>query len=522
MRNIGTDFENASLAKNRVISSAIKVAWTKSLDDTIDFAEVGVSLVDGLDIVQGELDIITLPDMYEYYDESDHLVQLETDKEVSEPQSSVSYGTGSVILSNFDRKYTPGVDVTIGDYILPKRPTKAFIGFKVNGDYHNIPMIYGTSGSPQLIDNQKHLQLSFFDFISYINDFKLESNSVFIDQTTDEIVEDILNQIGFTAEKYDLDIGFNEISFAYFPKGTSAGAAIRKLCESENAYFYQDELGMIKLLNRSTLLLAPYNAPVMTIDDSQIISVDDLDMSKVINRCVVRGKPREVVNEAEIWKLGGTIRVNGGETIEVFANFKDPVTAVSTITVSATDLNSDLIANTVQDGSGVDHRNDIDIVTTNFISSIKMEITNTIGTDLYITKLRLKGTPAPVKSVIEYIAEDADSQEIYDVNEYVIENDFIDQKEFASVLAKSMVLMYSVPRRKKAIKIRGIPQLQVMDMVTIDIDGDSDLYRILKIENEVTAGSYNQTLQVREVSDSETLNAAIVGVSLVDSEDIVI
>ena len=137
-----------------------------------------------------------------------------------------------------------------------------------------------------------------------------------------------------------------------------------------------------------------------------------------------------------------------------------------------------------------------------------------------MTFLRLRGTPAIVTQEIRQIFQDDDSVNTYDEQQLEVQNDFVASSSFAYYLARAIVRKYKDPLKRVVITVRGIPQLQLKDKVTVydrDLATDKD-YRIMKIVGAMQPGEFEQRLYLREVTAGEADSWAIVGTTAVASE----
>ncbi len=494
----------------------LRVAWNRAVDATIGFATIGTSTIDGKDILQGTQTKLTKPDTFNYTDETDKVLKVETERILEEPLGGISYAQADVTLDNNDSRYTPNISATVGTALLPNRPTKIHLGLKINDTDKAVPNVYGLTEMPRENKANRTLNIHIFDFLKFIDDFALES-TMFVDQRSDQIISDILvNKIGFSTDQVVLATGLNKIPFAWFEKGTTAGKAIRKVCESEEATFYQDETGMLKFDTRRRAREAPWNTSQWTINPEDILLWEEERNPIIINRCIVKSIPREVKSIQEIYRNGIVEEVPGNGSITRWAAFEDPITGL-TDPVATTDY----LANAAADGSGLNLTSEISIVTTVFARNAKMVITNASGGAAHLTLLKLRGTPASALSPIQEVYESEVSISKYDRHEIVIDNDFINNDSFAHYLAKTLVNKYKEPKKSLIVTVPAIPTIQLRDIVTVkDRDqGTTKEYRVMRIQSNMFPAAYTQRLTLREVYAGETDAWAIVGTTQIDDTD---
>ncbi len=518
MQTVSSDFQDECNATIRQPRHNLKVAWERTENAGVVFGVVGTSTVDGNDIVQGELTVITQMDLFEFTDETDYLLQLVWERRVQEPLGGIAYALGDLLLENTSKRFTPDYDGTIGSYILPQRPVKLFTGFYYDSIEKTIPAIYGLTDQFKENKQNRTVKVGLFDYLSYINEFQLET-SIYADQRSDQIIADILeNEMGFSTSQFSLDTGLNTIGFAWFEKGTKAGDAIRAICEAEEGYFYQDEMGLLRFENRRHYNDSPHDTVQWTIEKDEILDWQEDETVQIINRCTVIAKPRTIQSTVEVWRAGEVIEVEHGEAKEVWADFEDPCNDIEALTAT-----TDYKANTKSDESGSDITSDMSMAQAEFTTSAKITITNNSGGKAYITFLRLRGDPATIDNPIEEMYEDTTSQDSYGVREITIENNFIDSESFAYYLARTIVRKYKDPLRRIKILVQCVPQLQLKDRIKVkDMDTDTYTeYRLMAIRAIMTDQGFLQELTLREISDLEADCPAIVDTATVDGDCVV-
>ncbi len=516
LSSIATADRGEFTATTRHPKFKLRIAWNRSIDNTITFAVVDSSTVGGKDIVQGTQTVLTKPDLFNYTDETEKVIKIETERILEEPLGGIAYAQADITLDNNDKRFTPNISATVGTALFPNRPTKIYLGLKIRDVDKAVPNVYGLTKMPRENKSNRTLEIHIFDYLKFIDEFALES-TMYEDQRSDEIVADILvNKVGFSTDQMVLATGLNKIPFAWFEKDTTAGQAIRKICEAEEAILYQDETGMLKFETRRKPREAPWNAAVYTINPEDILLWEELRDPIIINRCVVKGEPRTVQALDEIYRSGVIEEVPGNGSLEIWASFEDPVTLITDPVA-----NTDYVANAASDGSGADMTSDISIVTTAFARNAKLVITNANSGAAHLTLLRLRGTPAEITNPIKKYFEDGASISKYDRHEIVIENDFINNESFAKYLAKTIVNKYSAPKKSLILTVPAIPTLQLRDIITVkDKDqGTTKEYRVMRIQANMFPAAYTQRITLREVYSEETDAWAIVDSTIVGDID---
>lgn len=500
--SIWTAFDSHTTSNVRKIKGAVWIAWTR-IANVDNFATVGTSLVGGTDIIQGVGEnAINNADSFQYFDESDRVIRIEYERNLIEPLGGMHLAMADVVLDNTDLRFTPSVNSTIGTAIRPNRPLKLFVGFHVQGQDKLIAIMEGLTLQPREDKINRTITISGYDYLQFLNTFPLES-VIYTNQRSDQIIANILSDAGIGDSAYQLDTGINTVGFAWFEKGQTAGERIRKICEAEEGIFYQDETGKLRFENRDKYSVAPFNASIWTIEPDDILEWLGSENSQIINRAIVKGKPRSAKAETEIWRDGIEEQVaGGGGTLTIFASFEDPVTGIT-----APDANTDYTAFTATAGGGSDITADISIVVTTFTKSAKLVITNNNASAAFINLLKLRGTPATVDYTIKEVFQDTNSKDDYNEQQVEIDNEFIDSAAFAANMAQDIVRRHKNPNDVIRLRVAGIPQIQLRDQMRVkDQDtGNYTNYRLIGIQGTLEPGSFTQILRLRKITSNESL-----------------
>lgn len=498
---IWTPFDSTTTATIRPVRARCLIAWTRTVQSGV-YAVVGTSVVGGVDLVQGSGETgLNEADSFNYFDETDRVIRLEYERHLIEPLGGTALAMADIVLDNTDLRFTPDYNATIGTALKPNRPLKIFIGFQVQGQEKTIPIIEGLTLQPKEDKLKRQVAISVYDYMQLLND-KPQETTIYTNQRSDQIIADILARAGIGTNNYVLDQGLNTVGFAWFEKGQTAGDRIRKLCEAEEAIFYQDEMGTLRFENRDKYGKAPYNASVWNIDPDDILDWQQETNSEIINRVIIKGAPRTVKGEAEIWRDGIEEQVGAGQTLTIWAQFTDPVSGIT-----SPSANTDYTAFTATGGGGSNITADISIVLTSFTTTAKLEITNNNASAAFVNLLKLRGTPATVDYEIREVYEDGNSVDTYNEQQREIDNEFIDSANFANVMAKDIVKRHRDPLGILRLKIRGVPQIQLRDQVRVkDQDlGTTKNYRVIGIQGVFEPGVFTQTLTLREITGNELL-----------------
>lgn len=498
---IWTAFDSTTTANVRQTVGVCYVAWTRIANVT-NYATIGTSVINGSDILAGS-DVATInnADAFLYFDESARIIRIEYERTLLEPLGGMSIALCDIVLDNTDLRFTPDKNATIGTALRPNRPVKIFIGFRVSGIDQTIPIIEGLTLQPREDKLKRTVTITAYDYLRWLNE-KAQETTIYQNQRTDQIIADILSRAGVGSSNYSLDMGLNTVGFAWFEKGDTAGERIRKLVEAEEGIFYQDETGTLRFENRNKYSQAPYNSVIWTIDSDDIIDWQQDESSEIINRAIVKGAPRSVKGETEVWRDGIEEEIGAGQTLTIWANFNDPVSSITNPAAT-----TDFTAFNAPAGAGTNVTASMSIVLTSFTKAAKLEITNGTGATAYVNFLRLRATPATVDYEVEQVFQDTLSIADYNENQVTVDNEFIDDRTFAGNMAQNIVRRHKNPTEKIIITVRGIPQLQLRDQIRVyDMDiSQYKNYRLIKIQGTLEAGSFIQKLYLRQITSNEAL-----------------
>lgn len=499
---IWTPFESISTASVRALKARLLVAWTKQ--QVVDaYAVLGSSIVGGTDIVQGTGDnVINNADLYRYYDETDRIMRIEYERHLIEPMGGAAIAMATIVLDNTDLRFTPDYNATIGTALQPNRPMKIFLGFDIGGQEITIPIIEALSLQPKEDKLNRTVTIQATDFVTFLDGIPQET-SVYANQRSDEIIADILSRAGIGSSNYVLDKGLNTIGFAGFGIGDFAGATIQKLCEAEEGIFYQDELGIFHFENRNKTKLAPYTEVQWTIEPDDILEWSVQENTQIINYMTITGKPRSQKGEVEVWRDGTEEEIVPGGTLVVTAQFNDPVAILED-----PEAYIDFEALDHPNGAGSDITGSVVVTVEAFTTTAQITIKNNHATQVaHMWYLKLRGQPATIDYEISEIFQDTGSIATYNEKTQSINNDFIQSSTFASKLAEDIVNRYKDPTDVLQLKIRGVPQLQLRDRISVkDMDlGTYKDYRLIGIQGVFEPGSFTQTLTLREITGAEIL-----------------
>lgn len=521
MQTVSSTFTANTSKPLREISWRLLMSFEKNYDPSIDFFTIGTSTIGGTDILKGVNDVVQEWDKFDYADLTDRVLSIEFNREVDPPLSSLTLTTAQITLDNHDDVFTPGNASSPYDgFIQPRRPMRFHIGMRAEP----IPMFIGvTDGMPEVNESSKTVRFNCFDFLSSIIQKPLDTELMYTNKRTDEVISSLLQSAGLLTTQFVLDTGAVVIPFAYFEKGSKLQDAITAISEAELGNVSCDENGVIRFQNRTNWAT---NSNVWNFTKDNVLDIDTVTDNDVINVVEVYSKARKVQAKQKIWELESAVEVKGSSTVEIFANFEDdngtlPVTSVDTPVYISSATTSLFAVNTSSDGTGSIDSTHVTLTSHSlFSTAYKMVFTNTSTSSLFITQLELKGTPAKVVSDIYVRVQDDASVGIFDaLDEHVfkVENNYIQDEVAANSIAQIIIEDRSEIDDQRKMQVRGVPQLQIGDAINYTDEIINEDYFVTRINGimDTTAG-FRQYLQVSK----RTINTYFrIGISLIGGTD---
>lgn len=525
MITVSNAFNSLASGPVRPLDYELAISFTKALNSEISWFVLDQSVLDGGDLLaDNDQNPVQLWDAYDYTKLKDRMVDLSLTRSIQFPYN-VQSATAEFTVNNYDHYFSfEDSGSPIGNYILPKRPCRLYMGFKGAGV---VPVFVGlTQGMPSYSgDFDEKANFDALDFLSEIGDMKLTNMVMMRNARTDQVIATILNQFGIEPQMYNLAHGLNTIPFVYFDTGKDAGNALRELVQAENGALWLDEQGIIRFEPRTGII---GKEPVMKFDADSIIKITPSRASDIVNYVKVSAEIREVQSLQPIFTVDNSsgyesaaadddYRVPAGGTTTVWLSLEDPTWSANLPILNgpATDSNF-----TAVDLSGSPVNSGVTIAGTLFADSYKLEISNTNPAPVSVNYLQLYGEPAKMigGEPIEYTAYDEESVEKFgNMSIEITDNRCFGSVQNAKNYALDILSKYSDYNHIIKLEVKGSPALQMQDLVTVDYGDYSGTYQILGIDESISATRFSQTLTIIK---SEVYSPFILDVSELDGPDV--
>ena len=499
MQDITDRFLAKSRQDMRPLAWGCWMSFEKQFDDDITFFTIESSLIAGTDFIKASSsEVVQEWDKYAYSDFSDRVIDISITRQV-ETLESITTAMADIVLNNYDDYFTPGKGSEIDEYILPSRPIRLYMGF---GD-ERIPMFIGiTDGMPVIDEKEKTATFHCIDYMSTLMARPLSESVLFTSDRTSEILETLFDLAGISSSQLDLDEGFNIVPYAYFKKDSKLGSAVEKLMQVERGRIFMNEKGVIMFKNRQNYESdSVYNFDAY----NNINDIVDQTLDDLINVVEIKGKIREEQAKQKYWELNYPVLVPAGESINLWADFEDPVTSVDDPVYITNATTSLFTVNTMIDSGGDNNSTDVTLTSGSmFAESFKMVFANSGNTDLYITTLELFATPAKVTAEIYIREQDDSSVTAYDEQIYSIENDFFQGEDDARSVALAILRDYANYGGIRKLDVKGCFAIQLDDPIQVDIFDNIENYKVIKIIDRISQPArYTQILTLKKYTPTD-------------------
>lgn len=455
----------------RSIAHNLQVSWKKDVTLGNRTFTIGVSVIGGTDVIGINPGAIGGPGNYRYFDESEYVMSLEWDRGLNYPLGGLSMAMAGAVLENTTDRFTPDYMGGRGELytsILPRRPIIIGAGFYFDGIKQTLPEFSGIlTHQPQVNKRDKLVQLKAADYVSFFQNRYLDQEVMFTSQRTDQVLEDLFERLGMSTAQYRVEEGLNTIPFGLFEKGTKFSDIMQDIVEAENAQLYQDEEGVFRFENRQHWNSSPFNSVQRVIATAQVIDAQTPDEDSIINVVEIKTPIREKQPLQAVFSLPSLsgILIPAGSFIDQFFEFQDPVIALTDPTSGG--ANSYYVGNSLEDGSGTDRTSSLSFSNKGtFARSVKYRISNTFGSDIYLTQLVLSGRVAKETGTLYYRDQRGPSVTAYEERVLSIENPYIQNESWAASYATIILSQFSDLEAQQRIVIRAIPELQIGDLIS--------------------------------------------------------
>lgn len=517
MQSVADAWSVEETSSHRSIIANLLVSWKKDniLGNTT--FTIGVSTIGGGDVIGANPGAIGSPGQWRYFDESDYLLGLAWERALSMPTGGLAKALAEAKLDNTSGRFLPHYmagNSELHTAILPRRPFIINAGFNFDGVDQVLPQFAGILTKQPKVDTRgREVDLQGADYIDFFQGRYLDRTVMFTAERTDLVMEDLLStDLGMATSQYELDTGINVIPFGVFENGTRFSSIFHQLAEAENGHFYQDEEGIFRFENRQHWDSFPHTDIQRIIATAQVLEAEAPSEDHIINVVEIKSEVRQKQAEQVLVNYLNAPFIEGNSTVEVILNFNDPVLAITNPTSGGSV--SFYKAHSNEEGTGKDLTANISIKSINlFASAVKIIFQNNSAVSAYITRIQISGRPAQVVEEIYHRGLDESSVTAFEERPLLIENNFIQSRDWANSYAQLILDAFSDPENLINLTIRAIPELQLGDLVS----WQGRYWRIFTIKNTLmpTVG-FVQELQLLQRTITSYFR---IGISTIGGED---
>jgi len=428
-------------------------------------------------------------------DESVYLINAQGNEKLSKTSGEGIASVLDVDLDNTDERFTPNnTSSPICAYIKPRVNIRLSI---IMGSY-TYRMFTGYIKNIHPDTRSRVCSLECFDNQVLVYN-KKANGVVYEDERSDQLLTTLAGLADLTSDQFDFDIGTLIVNFGYF-SDRNVWPVMGELAVAERGRVFFDRHGILKFWNRNRLHNRGYNI-TLTLNDW----ISDLDYSvsehEIKNAVVVQATPRASAGVQVVWTSGNAEYLNpysdtlvwipAGNSQVAWLELEDPCTTFITPI-----RNIDFTANSTQDGSGDDLTNNIEIHEfINYGNAVYITVGNIGDTDAYLTKFQVRGNPARILKWIRVTAKDQPSIDRYGRQDFLIENNFIQDEDGAIEIANEELWRRKDMVNLFRINIIGIPYLLCGDVVRVEYrSSEYDNYMIDQLDWTLDDNGFKQKL----------------------------
>ncbi len=233
---------------------------------------------------------------------------------------------------------------------------------------------------------------------------------------------------------------------------------------------------------------------------------------------MVNSEPRALAENQYIWASSEAVVVPASGSVDVWADLGDPVKSVDVPVLDAV-AGSTYSVNSLADGSGIASTDVTITYDYAFGQSYKMTFTNSSAVALYLTAVTLYGEPFKVIDQLYVRETDQVSVDKFGERLYTLDNNNIQDEATATAKALQLIDDNNDYGAITELEVKGTPQFQIDDLVSVEIDGRYKTGRIWKIVMGMSeGGSFEQTLSLKEYTRRDYFRVGDLG-SVVGGSD---
>lgn len=373
--------------------------------------------------------------------------ELEYQSEKSLPIGNISANVLNLKLNNTHQRYNPkNKDSDIYEYLKSNKVIRPYIGIDLVGSIVYIPqgVFYlrelkpGPDMTVDIYAVDRMLSLNEEDFIS---------STVYENYKNSELVKELIEDFGLGASEYLIDETDGTIPYAWFEPRRYA-KNIKRLAIAEGGVAFFDEVDIFKYKKRgwtSEGVQAYYN-------DSHIIK--DSAYSPLISRNMknyirIKSNPLYLQAEQQIYRSTEVISIAAGESESIVCYYsKIPCKEVQNAVVAK--------------GANITIESEA-----KYAYATSLTFKNNGGAPEDVTSITIEGKPLEKTGANIVVSKNDTLISKYGKSEYSIDSEFIQEMDYAQVLADGLRVDYEDPEADLEFDSLSLPYLQLGDLIAV-------------------------------------------------------
>ncbi len=335
--------------------------------------------------------------------------------------------------------------------------------------------------------------------IDDLQNITVNTTQVYTSEKYYDAIAQVLTRAGWTGgSRIDNDIS-DELPY-WWLSGQTAYQEITDLTEASRGLFFVSHDGYATYYSNINSM----DSVASFVDNDALLSYGirvPTPWEAIKNFVRVYAKARRT-STGTLWTLQSKPLILAGTSITIWAegsNVNGETTpALSVTTPVAT---TDYTANSAEDGSGTNLTANISIALTSYATTQKLVITNTGGTNAYLTLMQLRGTSIISDDYTYYETSDTDSIALYKQRELSVKTNWLQSINDAEDYGNTIVSLLAEPKKFPRFVVRNKPAKQfapdIFDIVSVDFESRqlTGSFRVGYIE-------HNWTIKTGDIVDT--------------------
>lgn len=394
------------------------------------------------------------------------------------PFDTLDSGTALIVLDNGDRRFSPeNAASPYAPHLTPARRVQLWAVHSETEYRLWTGFIESIAASPQL--GKRNATIRCADRVRKLGKRSVTVGSVYPNINVGSVWTHVLSHLGVDVRS--IDPLFDTLPFYWKEENQGGMEVIRELQQIAPTFAYMSADDVLHVKERYW----PVRKDSVTNSYEAWLKLDYvLNGDEIINRATVRSRPRAVHTDiTTVAWLHDRPYIPASSGIGFELVYRDPFTEETDI--PATEMQQplrvvDYKLNTASSGLGIDRTSTASASVRFLGTSAVCSLFNGSNVGAYVTQFMLRGKPLLRQPEVDIRTEDASSQALYEVRDYVLKNDLIGRNRFAEDYSGYLIQRYAEPRGDITLTLKN----QFPDMLSHEL---GDLLHV--VDSHVAVGS---------------------------------